>query len=395
MSTFSSLRRLRTKLLLSYLLVIAASIGSVMAGVQLLGPSLFDRMLTQHAEHHPGMMGMAMSGPMQQVANDAFDDAVVQALLVSTVIATLVAILISIFVSNRITAPLRRMVAGSQQIAAGDYRIRVQGTENDEIGELANNFNTMAAALEETEQRRVQLIGDIAHELRTPLTSLRGNFEGLLDGVVDPSPELWAQLHGETARLSRLVDDLQELSRVESGQLSLNIEPVESHRLIETAIARLRPQYTDKGVEIQEESGAELPNVATDEDRTIQVLTNLLSNALRYTPTGGSVTVSARAEADTVVFEVRDTGVGIPAEQLPHIFDRFYRVDRARSRALGGSGIGLSIAKALIEAQGGRIWAESAGQNQGSAFTFTFPVAEIKPTGNGCDGRRRVPPGGS
>lgn len=292
-------------------------------------------------------------------------------------IATLAAILISVFVSNRITAPLRTMAAGSQQIATGDYGIRVRGTETDEIGELANNFNTMAAALEETEQRRVQMIGDIAHELRTPLTTLRGNVERLLDGFVDPSPELWAQLHGETARLSRLVDDLQDLSRVESGQLSLSVEPIEPHRLIETAIARLCPQYTDKGVEIQQESGAELPNFAADEDRAIQVLTNLLSNALRYTPTGGSVTVSARATADMVMFEVRDTGVGIPAEHLPHIF---YWVGRARSSALGGSGIGLSIAKALIEAQGGRIWAESAGQNQGRTFSVTLPLAGTKPS---------------
>ena len=372
------LTQIRTKLLLSYLLVIAASIGGLVIGIQLLGPSLFDQMLSRHADHHPGMMGQAMTEPMRDISSDAFQDALFDAVVISTIVATLVALLISIFVSSRITSPLRKLAAGSQRIAAGDYRVRVEPPEDDEIGELAATFNSMAARLEDTEQRRVRLIGDVAHELRTPLATLQGNLEGLQDGVIEPTDELWEQLHSETARLGRLVDDLQELSRVESGQTPLAIEPVEPSGLVETAALRLEPQFMDKGVELRRETSDDLPLVDADSDRSIQVLTNLLSNALRYTPPGGTVSVSVEAHDGFVRFVVADTGSGIPADHLPHIFDRFYRVDRARTRALGGSGIGLSIAKALVEAQNGAIRAESPGPDQGSTFWFTLPVANSR-----------------
>jgi signal transduction histidine kinase len=368
------LRSIRTKLLLTHLLVLAAGVGGLALGVQLVGPSVFDRMMMRHMGHASGMMGMGMTEGMRQASADAFRDSIFQTLLISTFTASIVAVLIAILVSNRITAPLRRLVAGSHRIAAGDFGTRVVAAERDEIGELAETFNAMAAALEDAESRRVRLIGDVAHELRTPLTTLRGNLEGLLDGVVTPEPELWARLHGETVRLGRLVDDLQELSRVESGQLTLEIRPVAPARVIDAALARLLPQYAEKGVDLRAESSDEL-SMAADETRMVQVLTNLLSNALRYTPTGGLVTISARREGESVVTEVRDTGVGIPAEHLPHIFDRFYRVDRARSRALGGSGIGLTIARALVEAQGGRIWADSPGSDKGSTFSVALPAA--------------------
>ena len=368
--------QIRTKLLLSYLLVIAASIGGLVIGIQLLGPSLFDQMLSRHADHHPGMMGEGMTGPMREISSEAFEDALFDAVMISTIAATLVALLISIFVSSRITSPLRELAAGSQRIAAGDYRVRVAPPEDDEIGELAATFNSMAAKLEDTEMRRVRLIGDVAHELRTPLATLQGNLEGLQDGVIEPTSELWEQLHSETVRLGRLVDDLQELSRVESGQMPLAIEPVAPGGLVETAALRLETQFADKGVDLRREIPDSLPLVAADSDRTIQILTNLLSNALRYTTPGGTVSVSAKADDGCVRFVVADTGRGIPAEHLPHIFDRFYRVDRARSRALGGSGIGLSIAKALVEAQNGEIRAESPGPDQGSTFWVTLPVAD-------------------
>jgi signal transduction histidine kinase len=332
-------------------------------------------MMTRHMGHANGMMGMGMTEGMSQASADAFRDSIFQTLLISTFTASVVAVLIAILVSSRITAPLRRLVTGSHRIAAGDFGARVSAAEHDEIGELAETFNAMAAALEDAESRRVRLIGDVAHELRTPLATLRGNLEGLLDGVVAPEPELWARLHGETVRLGRLVDDLQELSRVESGQLTLEIRPVAPARVIDAALARLSPQYAEKGVDIRAEASDQLPMMAADEIRMVQVLTNLLSNALRYTPSGGSVTISVRRDGDSVTTEVRDTGAGIPAEHLPQIFDRFYRVDRARSRALGGSGIGLTIARALVEAQGGRIWADSPGPDEGSTFSFALPAA--------------------
>ncbi|MEX2426105.1 MAG: ATP-binding protein [Thermomicrobiaceae bacterium] len=366
---------IRAKLLLSYLLVIATGIAGLVMGMQLLGPSLFDRMLDQHATHHPDMMGTGMTEPMRELTVDAFRDALFDAVAISTVIATIVALMVSFFVSNRITAPLRQLALGSQRIAAGDYRARVHNAEHDEIGELANTFNRMASALEDTEQRRVQLIGDVAHELRTPLSTLHGNLEGLGDGVVEPSAELWSQLHQETTRLSRIVDDLQELSRVESGQLPLAIKATEPGKLIETAVTGLRSQIAEKGVSVQLELPDNLPVVAVDPGRTIQILNNLLGNALRYTPPGGSVTVSAQPESTIVRVRIEDTGIGIPAAHLSQIFNRFYRVDGARSRAHGGSGIGLSISRALVEAQDGEIGAESSGADQGSTFWFTMPVA--------------------
>jgi signal transduction histidine kinase len=375
MRNYRPLTGIRAKLLLSYLLVIATGIAGLVIGLQLLGPSLFDRMLDQHTEHHPGMMGTGMTEPMRQLTSEAFRDALFNAVMISTVIATIVALLVSIFVSNRITAPLRQLALGSQRIAAGDYQARVHSAGNDEIGELANTFNQMASTLEGTERHRVQLIGDVAHELRTPLSTLQGNLEGLQDGVVKPGTELWSQLHQETRRLSRIVDDLQELSRVESGQLPLRIESTEPGQLIEAAITRLLTQFAEKGVALQKELPDNLPRVSADPDRTIQILTNLLSNSLRYTPPDGTVTVSAQVGSNSVRVRVHDTGIGISAEHLPQIFNRFYRVDRARSRALGGSGIGLSIARALVEAQGGEIWAESPGTDQGSTFWFTLPVA--------------------
>jgi signal transduction histidine kinase len=361
---------LRTKLLLSYGLVIAIGVGGVALGVELVAPSLFDRHLGRMSGRR---LGAGMSEAMHQETIDAFKSAMWQAILIAGALAVLAALAVSGFVTRRITAPVTRMVAASRRLAAGDYQTRVEITERDELGELASAMNEMAAELELAERRRVLLIGDVAHEVRTPLALLRGYLEGLMDGVVEPSPDLWTQLHGETTRLTRLIDDLQELSRVEAGRVSLNRRAIAPAALIETAGARLAPQFADKGVSLHVEPAADLPSVFADEERSLQVLTNLLTNALRYTPAHGDVFISATPERAAIRFVVRDTGIGIAAEHLPHVFDRFYRVDPSRSRALGGSGVGLTIAKALVEAQGGRIWVESPGAGQGATFSFTLP----------------------
>jgi signal transduction histidine kinase len=380
--------RLATKLVLSYFLVVAVGIGGVILGARLTGPSLFDRAM-RHMGAGPGpgpgagavagaggMMG-AMSDAMRQDTEAAFADALAQALLAGGAAAALATIAVSLFVARRVTAPLAALATGSRGLAQGDYGTRVPVTSRDELGELATTFNELAAALESAERRRVHLIGDVAHELRTPLTTLRGYLEGLIDGVVAPSPELWQQLHGETNRLGRLVADLQELSRVESGRAGLTPTPQSPARLVATVVGRLEGAFRDKGVICLADVEPRLPDVLADEDRTIQVLTNLLTNALRYTPPDGEVRVTAATTADgrAVRFAVRDTGVGIAAEHLPHVFDRFYRVDPARSRAMGGSGVGLTIARALVEAQSGQIRAESAGAGTGATFSFTLPLA--------------------
>lgn len=217
------------------------------------------------------------------------------------------------------------------------------------------------------------------NKLRTPLSAIEGYAEGLLDGVVDPTPETYALIHREVGRLRRLVDDLQELSRAEAKQLSLHPRPVVPGHLVEAAVSRLRLQFEEKGLALSVEVSEGLPTVLADEDRAVQVLTNLLGNALRYTPSGGEVALQVRELDGLVEFAVVDTGLGIASEHLPHLFERFYRVDRSRSRAAGGSGIGLTIAKHLVEAHGGTIRAVSPGAGKGATFTFTLPTAHPLP----------------
>jgi histidine kinase len=334
--------------------------------------------------HMLGMQGMMMgSGEMPmgmpQMGRDLFSNfrsAVTEALLLATAAALLSALVVSVFVSNRVVTPIRQMMQASQRIAAGRYRERVDVTGNDELGQLARSFNQMAETLEQTEAMRRDLIGNVAHELRTPLASIKGYMEGLLDGVLPADAGTYHQVYQEADRLQRLVSDLQELSRVEAGAFELNRQPLAIAGLIQQAAARLRPQFEEKNVRLVLDVPAGLPAVLADEDRISQVLLNLIGNALQYTPPGGRVAISAGVCPAELEVTVSDTGIGIAADHLPHLFTRFYRVDKSRSRASGGSGIGLTIARHLVEAHGGRIWATSAGPGQGSAFCFTLPLAD-------------------
>jgi histidine kinase len=234
----------------------------------------------------------------------------------------------------------------------------------------------MAEKLEQVETMRRQLIGDVSHELRTPLTAIKGNMEGLLDGVIPASPEVYQQIHQEADRLAHLVDDLQELSRVEAGVYSLDIHPVEISSLVQTMLKRLSAIADLKGIQLHTDLTPDLPHVLADADRITQVLTNLAGNAVQYSPEGGDVTISAVRQGAEIHLSVTDTGIGIPPEHLSLLFTRFYRVDKSRSRQSGGgSGIGLTIARHIVEAHGGRIWVESEGEGRGSTFTFSLPVA--------------------
>ena len=362
-------RRLGWKLLASHMLVVVVGATILWTTAEALAPAalaqhlaLMSRLVGQQPE-----MGTALVETVRRAMSTA--------LAVAVGAATLMALAVSLFVTRRIVASIQAMAHASVRIAAGQYRERVPVPSDDELGDLAAQFNKMAEGLEQVEERRRDLIADVAHELRTPLASIAGYMEGMLDSVIPAEPETFHRVQREAVRLQRLVDDLQELSRAEAGQVPIHRRQVVVRDLIETAVARLRPQFEDKGVGLAAELPQGLLRVLADPDRIGQVLTNLLGNALQYTPAGGTVTVRAGREGGRVAVAVADTGIGIAAEHLPHVFDRFYRVDRSRARASGGSGIGLTIVRHLVEAHGGSIRAESAGPGRGSTFTVILPLA--------------------
>ncbi|MBI3942736.1 MAG: HAMP domain-containing protein [Chloroflexi bacterium] len=362
-------RRLGWKLFLSYLIVVMVGTVVLASTAKFEAPVA----LSRHMAHMETMMGD--NAGLAADLRDSFVAAVNEVLVVAALAAALAAVIVSIFTTRRIVGPIQAMMQASQRIAAGDYHQRVQILSEDELGALVSSFNRMAETLEQTERRRVELIGDLAHEFRTPLSSIRSIMEGLVDGVLPADPATFLDIQREISRLQRLVNDLLELSRAEAGQISLEIQPAAVSNLIHTAADRLQPQFDDKGVDLDVAVSQDLPLVRVDPGRLAQVLLNLLGNALQYTPSGGRVTIRAWHEGHAIAIAVQDTGIGIPAEALPHIFERFYRVDKSRARTGGGSGIGLTIARHLVEAQGGRIWAESPGPGQGSILTFTLPLA--------------------
>jgi histidine kinase len=376
--------RISAKLLLSYLAVLVVGVAVLLVAVAFATPAAYNRhmlpeMMGTPMPGTPGMgmgMGRGQGSGQPGLGLTNFRAGVLESLQYAVFAALIVAVLVSVFFSRSIVAPLRAMMSASQRIAEGHYDERVVVNGADELAQLAGHFNLMAGRLEQTETVRRRLIGDVSHELRTPLTAIGGYMEGLMDGVLPATPETFEQVRMEAGRLGRLVDDLQELSRVESGAISLDVRPLAVSALVQTTAKRLSLKFDQKHIRLGLNLPPNLPPVLADEDRAIQVLTNLLGNALAYTPAEGEVTVSAALTGDEVQVSVRDSGIGIPAESLPHIFDRFYRVDKSRSRAAGGgSGIGLTIAKHLVEAHGGKIRVESAGEGQGSTFSFTLPVA--------------------
>ncbi|MCX6083175.1 MAG: ATP-binding protein [Chloroflexi bacterium] len=396
-------KRISLKLFLSYFVVLIVGAAVLLFTVMFTAQGAYSRHMEMNTTgiinngtRVPEMMGMGQGrgtgsgtgqgaglGPGQGDGYINFRAGVLESLGYAIIAAILVAVMVSIIFSQQIIAPLRAMMSASQRIADGRYDERVAVSGTDELAQLAERFNRMAERLEHTESMRRQLIGDVSHELRTPLTAIGGYMEGLTDGVLPASAETFEQVKMESKRLSRLVDDLQELSRVESGAYRLNIQPVSLVDLLNTTARRLSFQFTEKHVLLHlpygssESTHSDLPKVMVDEDRITQVMTNLLANALIYTQPGGDVTVSMEQSGNEIQISFTDTGVGISPENCEHIFDRFYRVDKSRSRAGGGgSGIGLTIARAIVDAHGGRIWAQSDGEGLGSKFIFTVPISK-------------------
>jgi len=294
-------------------------------------------------------------------------------LLLGLLIASAVSVALAWFLSRRILAPVDSLRTAVQRLGAGDLEQRVEVEDRSELGELAVAFNTMATELQHANYVQRQMIGDIAHELRTPLSNIRGYIEAVRDKVIEADDETVATLDGEALLLSRLVDDLQELSIVETGQMTLDVQPEDLSELLIHACDATAAAAAARNLQLQLRLPDVLPIVAIDYYRISQVLRNLLDNALTHTAAGGCVTITATTREECVEVSVSDTGEGIDPVDLPYVFDRFYRADRSRTRATGGSGLGLTISKGLVEAHGGTIGVSST-EAKGSCFYFTVPV---------------------
>jgi len=296
-------------------------------------------------------------------------------LLWSCLVAAAIAVLLTFFLSRRILSPVKTLTTAARRLGQGDFSQRIEVNDKSEVGEMATAFNSMADDLERAEELQRNMIADVAHELRTPLSNIQGYLEAVQDGVAKPDTATIRSLHEEATLLARLVDDLQELSLAEAGELKLVCQAEDVAELINRTVAAIQAQVATKGLSVSINLPDELPLVNVDYHRISQVLRNLMENAIAHTPEDGTITVSATRQDNFVEVAVVDTGEGIPAEDLPLIFDRFHRVDKSRTRATGGSGLGLTIARRLVEAHGGTIQAQSE-PGKGSRFSFTVPVVE-------------------
>lgn len=358
---------LRARLLLSHLIVMVVGLSTLLTVGKIYSPRLFVLHLQQ----------LEVSGfnvyVFRRQLLEGFEYAWSRGAFWSVVVGGSAAGGLSYLVSKRIMEPLIRMEQVTRKVAAGHLEERVPSSEIPELNQLAISFNRMATDLEGVEQRRRDLVSDLTHELRTPLTIVEGYLEGLADGTIAPSTDMYQRLAKETSRLRRLVNDLQELSQAEAGYLPIQTQALAIAPLLQHLITKFSDQLLEGGPLLKLDCPAELPLVLADPERVEQVLVNLIGNALQYTRTG-SITVKAWSDSAKLWIAVIDTGVGIAAEDLPHVFERFWRSDRSRDRASGGTGIGLSISRRLVELQGGTIAVESQ-LGQGSTFRFSLPIA--------------------
>ena len=282
------------------------------------------------------------------------------------------ALLGTAWIARRVSRPVQRLTMASFLLAGGNLDVRVSTSGRDELAQLSASFNAMAEAVQRSEERQRRLIADVAHEMRTPLSNLRGYLEGLSDGVVEPSRDLFASLHEETLLQGRILDDLQVLALAESGELGYDRTPLDLAELVSTACTAHRAVAAERDVALTVEA-TDGVWVAADPDRIRQVLGNLLSNAIRYTDAGGNVLVRVRATGAEALLTVQDTGMGMTPYDMARVFDRFWRADPARQRATGGSGLGLTIAHRIVSDHGGRIEVSSQ-PGRGTEFTVRLPL---------------------
>ncbi len=296
-------------------------------------------------------------------------------LILSGLLAVGVALILTFFVSHRILKPVETLARVSRLAAHRDFTVRAHVESKDEVGELARTFNTMLAELSRTEELRRNLVGDVAHELRTPLTNVRGYVEGISDGVMQPDTETLAAIRGEIHLLTRLIEDLQDLALVESGQMQLKVRSCDMGDLIKDACLSVHPQAQAKSISLEVDEACRLP-IQADAQRVGQVMCNLLVNAITHTASGGRIQIWARQVEGRVQVSVKDDGPGIAAEDQPYVFERFFRVDKSRSRATGGVGLGLTITRRLVEAHQGQIEVISPA-GAGTEFRFTLPLEPV------------------
>ena len=309
----------------------------------------------------------------QTIVEQDFVNRSFQTIAFAAVGAALVALLLGIFLARTLSKPLRELTLATRAVAEGDLEQSVPVRSKDELGQLAESFNQMNANLARSRDLRRQMTADIAHELRTPLSVILGHTEAIRDGVMSPSQESFEIIHDEILRLSSMIEDLRLLSLVEAGELPFEPRAYAPLELLDEIKAAFAPKAKQKSIDIKVEITAPPNDINLDPDRMTQVLGNLMENALRYTPEGGQIILSAENSSDDVVeMRIKDTGQGVELEELEHIFDRFYKGDKSRSREEGSSGLGLAIAKSIVEGHGGTIHAESE-PGQGMTFIIRLP----------------------
>ena len=345
------------RIALAALVVAGIAIAILAIGVTLVGGRSFADLMAQHGTNTAASQRM-------------FEDAIGWVVVATVVVATVVAIVVAMMLGARLARPLREISRAARGIAEGDYGARIPREGPEEIVSLADSFNQMAAALEEQERMRREFITNAAHELRTPLTNLQGYLEALRDGVIEPDRATFESLLEEAERLVRLSASLDTLAAGDAGTAG-HVTDLDLAATIRTAVELARPSLAAASLAIEVDVPDRLA-VRGDPDQLAQVIGNLLQNAVRYTPAGGSVTVRGERRPADVLVTVANTGEGIPAEDLPHVFERFYRVEKSRDRARGGAGIGLSIVRQLVEAAGGMVGAESA--DGVTRFWFSVPA---------------------
>jgi two-component system sensor histidine kinase BaeS len=357
---------LASRLLLAQVLVISVGTITLIGAISLIGPSLFRNHLERTGEESPEVL---------LHAEEAFASSFAISLAVATIAALIAAGLVSWFLVKRVAHPAEELAVAADAIAAGHYGFDIPTAGfGSEMSRLSGAFRHMAGRLAESDVTRTRLLSDLAHELRTPLATLEAYIDGLEDGVVRPDTKSWAIMRDQVNRLHRLANDVREVAAAEEHALGLVLEPTDPASITWAAVAAAEPQYQAKGVGIDVTSVASEVEVAADYERLQQVLANLLDNSLRHTPPGGSVNVHITNDRDTVTITVRDTGDGIPPDQLEAVFQRFHRADLSRAAASGGgSGLGLTIARAIVKDHGGTLTASSRGPGSGSTLTLAIP----------------------